>query len=176
MYLAIKTPQFLTVTVISNIVSHLVSLLFVSLGLFKSPPDPDDTSSSAANYVLILDGASPSLLPVPVHFITVTIKNKVPLVRYDDFVGRYGGSDEPVCTVYFECNDGCDLIREIVNCKHVFHRECLDKRVDKLLSDAGSGVLETTVSDVPPVMKSTSAIILAYYLVIFRFYSGKLKP
>ncbi|MFS7943918.1 putative Zinc finger, RING/FYVE/PHD-type [Helianthus anomalus] len=122
--------SFLTVTVISNIVSHLVSLLFVSLGLFKSPPDPDDTSSSAANYILILDGASPSRLHVPVHVIIVAIKNKVPLVPYDDFVGRYGGSDEPVCTVYFECNDGCNLISEIVNCKHVFHRECLDKWVD----------------------------------------------
>ncbi|KAF5811974.1 putative transcription factor C2H2 family [Helianthus annuus] len=95
--------------------------------------------------------------------------------------------------VYFECIAGCDLIREIVNCKHVFHRECLDKWVDvgqvncplcrsvllpskKLLSAVGSGVLETAVSDVAPVMKSTSASILAYYLVIFRFYSDKLKP
>ncbi|KAJ0802559.1 putative transcription factor C2H2 family [Helianthus annuus] len=169
LYLAIKIPQYLTVTIISNIVSHLVSLMFAALGLFKSPPDPDDISSSAANYILILDGASPSLLPVPVHVITAAIKNKVPVVPYDDFVGRYGGPDEPVCTVCFECIDGCDLIREIVNCKHVFHRECLDKWVDvgqvncplcrsmllppkKLLSAAGSGVPETALSDVAPVM------------------------
>ncbi|KAM0057664.1 putative transcription factor C2H2 family [Helianthus debilis subsp. tardiflorus] len=169
LYLAIKIPQFLTVNIISNIVSHLVSLLFSSLGLFKSSPDPDDTSSSAANYILILDGVSPSLLPVPVHVITTAIKNKVLVVPYHDYVGRYGGPDKPVCTVCIECIYGCNLIREIVNCKHVFHRECLDKWVDvvqvncplcrfmllppkKLLSAASSGVPETAVSDVAPMM------------------------
>ncbi|MFS8025018.1 putative transcription factor C2H2 family [Helianthus anomalus] len=113
--------------------------MFTALELFKSPSDPDNTSSSAVNYITT-------------------------------------GSDEPVCTVYFEFIDGCDLIREIVNCKHVFHRECLDKWVDvgqvncplcrsmllpskKLLSTTGFGVLETAVSDVAPVMKSTSGDI-----------------
>lgn len=135
LYLAIKIPQLITTTLISNLTSHLISLIIstlTNLGIFKSPPDPDDyTSSANNNYILILDGSSPSLLPVPVHAVTAAIKNKVPIVSYSEYVHRYGGDDTVVCSVCLECIESNDLVRELCNCKHVFHQECLDRWVDE---------------------------------------------
>ncbi|KAK9059377.1 hypothetical protein SSX86_021997 [Deinandra increscens subsp. villosa] len=127
-HLAIKIPQTITTTILSLLISALSHLR-----LLKSPPhphDPTSSSSAAANYILILDGPSPSLLPVPLHVITASIKTKLPVIPYSDFARRYGGARHAVCTVCLDCVDGCDLIREVVNCKHVFHRECLDGWVD----------------------------------------------
>ncbi|KAI3505334.1 hypothetical protein L1887_27424 [Cichorium endivia] len=134
LYLAIKIPQAITMTVFTNVASHIVSLLLAALshvGLFKSPPDPDDYTSSSANYVLILDGSSPSLLPVPVHVVTASIKAKVRIIPYSDFAHRHGGSEKPACSVCLDCIDATHLIRELLTCKHVFHRECLDRWVDE---------------------------------------------
>ncbi|KAL8263932.1 hypothetical protein R6Q59_022062 [Mikania micrantha] len=125
--LAIKIPQSITTTIVSNVTSHLISLLLTALSylrLLKSPPDPDDYSSG--NYILILDRTSPSLFPVPVHVITASIKNNVPIIPFSDFAG----ARNPVCTVCLDCIDDCHLIRKLVNCKHVFHRECLDQWID----------------------------------------------
>ncbi|KAI3691924.1 hypothetical protein L6452_31727 [Arctium lappa] len=133
-YLAIKIPQTITITIFTNIASHLISLILSALahlGLFKSPPDPDDYTSTAGNYLLILDGSSPSLLPVPVHVVTASIKNKVPIVTYSDFAVRFGGPEKPMCSVCLNDVGGGDPIRELVNCRHVFHRECLDRWVDE---------------------------------------------
>ncbi|KAL7595017.1 hypothetical protein Lser_V15G30204 [Lactuca serriola] len=133
-YLAIKIPQAITVTIFTNLASHLVSLLLAALthvGLFKSPPDPDDYTFSSSNYVLILDGSSPSLLPVPVHVVTASIKAKVPIIPYSDFAYSHGESETAACSVCLDCIDSTHLIRELLNCKHVFHRECLDRWVDE---------------------------------------------
>ncbi|GKD58747.1 hypothetical protein Tco_1296256, partial [Tanacetum coccineum] len=51
------------------------------IGLFKSPDPDDHISGGAVSYVLILDGASPSLQPVPIHVVTAAIKDKVNIVR-----------------------------------------------------------------------------------------------
>ncbi|XP_076937303.1 E3 ubiquitin-protein ligase RHA2A-like [Bidens hawaiensis] len=167
LYLAIKIPHVITTTIVSNMISYLLSLMLGAIsyiGLFKSPPDPDDYPSSSGNYILILDGSSPSLLPVPVHVVTASIKDKVNVVSYSEFACRCGGGENPVCTVCMECVDDCHMIRELVNCKHVFHQECLDKWLDvgqvncplcrsmllppkKLLSS----VPGTTTTDVNPV-------------------------
>ncbi|KVH91746.1 E3 ubiquitin-protein ligase RHA2A-like [Cynara cardunculus var. scolymus] len=133
-YLAIKIPQAITITIFANIASRLVSLLLSALshlGLFKSPPDPDDYTSTAGNYVLILDGSSPSLLPVPVHVVTASIKNKVPITPYSDFAARFGGAENTVCSVCLDSVHADDPIRELRNCRHVFHKECLDRWVDE---------------------------------------------
>ncbi|KAI3756296.1 hypothetical protein L1987_56116 [Smallanthus sonchifolius] len=177
LYLAIKIPQAITLTIISNIAFHLLSLLLAALshvGLFKSPADPDDHPSSSGNYILLLDSSSPSLLPIPVHVITAAIKNKVPIVTYTDFVHRHGGAGTAVCTVCLDCIDDRHPIRELVNCKHVFHRECLDRWVDvgqvncplcrsmllptkKLLSavSPAAGVAAAAANDIGPVIRAS---------------------
>ncbi|XP_071727522.1 probable E3 ubiquitin-protein ligase RHA1A [Rutidosis leptorrhynchoides] len=134
LYLAIKIPQILTTTTFSNLLSHTISLLIAALShlrLFKSPPDPDNFSSTGAGAILILDGTSPSLHPVPVHVITAAIKSKVSVIPYSDFVSKFGGPQSTVCSICIDCIDGDDSIRELVNCKHVFHRVCLDRWVDE---------------------------------------------
>ncbi|KAK1430677.1 hypothetical protein QVD17_13601 [Tagetes erecta] len=126
LYIAIKIPQTITLTI-----SRLISLFLSYMNLFKSSNSDDQSlSSGAGNYILILDGSSPSLLPVPVHVITDSIKNRVAIVTYSDFVQTHGGVESPVCTVCLECVCDCDLIRELCNCKHVFHHKCLDRWVE----------------------------------------------
>lgn len=73
--------------------------LLTHVGLFKSLPDPDDYTFSSSNYVLILDGSSPSLLPVPIHVVTASIKAKVPIIPYSDFAYSHGESE----TATFNC-------------------------------------------------------------------------
>ncbi|PWA97234.1 Zinc finger, RING-CH-type [Artemisia annua] len=191
-YLALKIPQIIAITIITNVASYFISLILSALsriGLFKSHDpddhasggavsyvlildgaspslqpvpinvvtaaikdrvnivryedyvcpyvgslfkshDPDDhASGGAVSYVLILDGASPSLQPVPINVVTAAIKDRVNIVRYEDYVCPYVGSE--VCTVCLDCVRADDLVRELVNCKHVFHQECLDRWVDE---------------------------------------------
>ncbi|GKC16250.1 ALP1-like protein isoform X1 [Tanacetum coccineum] len=60
----------------------LEAIALARIGLFKSPDPDDHISGGAVSYVLILDGASPSLQPVPIHVVTAAIKDKVNIVRY----------------------------------------------------------------------------------------------
>lgn len=132
-YLALKIPQIITITIITNVTSYIISLILSALsriGLFKSHDPDDDTPGGASiGYVLILDGTSPSLQPVPIHVVTAAIKDKVNIVRFEDYVCPYVGSE--ACTVCLDCVRADDLVRELVNCKHVFHQECLDRWVDE---------------------------------------------
>nr|GEX01877.1 zinc finger, RING-CH-type [Tanacetum cinerariifolium] len=87
-------------TVITNVASYIISLILSALariGLFKSPDPDDHISGGAVSYVLILDGTSPSLQPIPIHVVTAAIKDKVNMIRYEDYVCPYVGS-EVFCT------------------------------------------------------------------------------
>ncbi|CAN0840782.1 Brassinosteroid-responsive RING protein 1 [Linum grandiflorum] len=58
----------------------------------------------------------------------------VPVVSYSSFLAGGGGETaaaEGVCTVCMEGISGEEKIRELCNCRHVFHRECLDRWVDE---------------------------------------------
>ncbi|KAE9451943.1 hypothetical protein C3L33_16175, partial [Rhododendron williamsianum] len=133
---------------------YMVSMAFSRLGLFKSAEeaiysgelhDHSTTSNEDSNYVLMWDGSSPSLVPVPIPIVTAFIKKRLPVVLFSDFIE---GADKlrimdefdldgfevdrkMRCSVCWDCIEGSHQIRELSTCCHVFHRECLDRWVDE---------------------------------------------
>ena len=103
------------------------------LGLLNPPEQADQTEDLASDYVLVMDGLSPSLIPV--HKLMMLIKKRVPVIECSNFLERYGVvHDEDVdmeCSVCLNCVERSHEIRELCNCYHVFHRECLDRWVDE---------------------------------------------
>uniref|UniRef100_A0A0D6R5Y0 RING-type domain-containing protein n=1 Tax=Araucaria cunninghamii TaxID=56994 RepID=A0A0D6R5Y0_ARACU len=59
------------------------------------------------------------------------IRERLPVVAFRSFAERGCGIDEdPMCTVCLSTFEDADEIRELCNCCHVFHRNCLDKWID----------------------------------------------
>ncbi|XP_009361276.3 E3 ubiquitin-protein ligase RHA2A-like [Pyrus x bretschneideri] len=76
---------------------------------------------------------SPWLVPLPVHCIAESVKNQLPGVQ-----NRGGktqdsdyGSHTDTCTVCMDKVEGGQRVRELSNCSHVFHKECLDAWIDE---------------------------------------------
>ncbi|KAL2237881.1 RING-H2 finger protein ATL80-like [Sesamum indicum] len=142
LYLAIRIPRAISIiTFFANIFTH-ARFLFIGtlaqLGLYKPPPEEEPNSrDNSENYILILDGSSPSLVPIPVNVVTAAIKKRVPRVQFQDFIRRRQGGEEEelseliVCSICLECIEWCDEIRELCNCSHVFHSGCLDTWLDE---------------------------------------------
>ncbi|KAK3010963.1 hypothetical protein RJ639_010843 [Escallonia herrerae] len=136
LFLPIKVPKAISITFFINIINHL-KFMFIGalthLGLFKPAPEEDYSREYSNDYVLILDGSSPSLVPVPVHVITAAIKKKLPVVLYGEFGGRLGAQEvgERACPVCLDCIEDTHEIRQLCNCSHAFHRVCLDTWVDE---------------------------------------------
>ncbi|CAK9170714.1 unnamed protein product [Ilex paraguariensis] len=135
-YLAIKIPKAITIAFFVNLVNHLKFMVIgalTHLGLYKPPPEEENSRDNWNNYILILDGPSPSLVPIPVHVVTEAIRKRVPVVHYGDFLERFGAKEAggKVCTICLDWIEKRHEIRELSNCSHVFHRECLDTWVDE---------------------------------------------
>merc|ERR1711915_321866 len=60
------------------------------------------------------------------------IRDNLPLVTFGMFAERFCQpmGDVPVCTVCLSSFEEEDEVRELRNCHHIFHRNCLDKWVD----------------------------------------------
>ncbi|XP_059664129.1 brassinosteroid-responsive RING protein 1-like [Cornus florida] len=108
------------------------------LGLYNPPEHEDYTWENPTNYVLILDGSSPSLVPIPVHIVTASIKKRLQVVPYAHFMEKIlglhkeeGEEENKVCAVCLDCIESSHEIRVLCNCCHLFHRECLDHWVDE---------------------------------------------
>ncbi|KAF8028071.1 hypothetical protein BT93_E0861 [Corymbia citriodora subsp. variegata] len=113
----------------------------VQLGLVK-PHDQERQEEEGAEEtpipILITDGASPSPVQVSVRALTAMIKTRVPVVEYARFLERRGhgrgdGEGESKhggCAVCLSSIEERDEVRELSNCSHAFHRECLDRWVD----------------------------------------------
>ncbi|KAH6790653.1 hypothetical protein C2S51_005659 [Perilla frutescens var. frutescens] len=140
LFYAVKVPKVITITFFLNLIFH-VRYLFIGaltrLGLYKPPPEESpESGANPNNYILILDSSSPSLVPIPVKVVTAAIKNRVPVVEYQEFLRRreeedLDGGDEKACSICLECIEGGHEIRELCNCSHLFHRECLDTWIDE---------------------------------------------
>ncbi|KAL8210022.1 hypothetical protein R6Q57_006754 [Mikania cordata] len=126
LHVAFKIIQLTIFTIFTNIASLLRAALN-HIGVLRSPPDSDSHPASSGSHVIILSGSSSFLLRVPVPIMTANIKHKVPIIPYLCSSHR---CDNAVCMVCLDCINGDHLIRELVNCEHVFHRECLDAWVD----------------------------------------------
>ena len=135
-FLAMKIPKFIDIESLLGLLDHLkfmVMSALTRLGLLNPPEQADQTEDLASDYVLVMDGLSPSLIPV--HKLMMLIKKRVPVIECSNFLERYGVvHDEDVdmeCSVCLNCVERSHEIRELCNCYHVFHRECLDRWVDE---------------------------------------------
>uniref|UniRef100_A0A0D9VJJ0 RING-type domain-containing protein n=1 Tax=Leersia perrieri TaxID=77586 RepID=A0A0D9VJJ0_9ORYZ len=54
----------------------------------------------------------------------MAIEEALPVVRFDELVAVCGGGD---CAVCLSGIGGRDEVRRLANCRHVFHRGCLDR-------------------------------------------------
>ncbi|KAH7839181.1 hypothetical protein Vadar_000824 [Vaccinium darrowii] len=80
-----------------------------------------------------------SLVQVPVQFVVGLIKlERMPVTKYSSFLekseGRFDDSCEEAtspCAVCLALVIASDEVRELSNCSHIFHRECLDGWVDQ---------------------------------------------
>lgn len=104
----------------------------------REPHEPEQEQIESSHDILVMDGLSPSLVPVPTHILTSLIKNRSPVLQYGLYLERNGGGidrreckSRNMCAVCLGRISKRDEIRELCNCSHVFHRECLDRWVDE---------------------------------------------
>lgn len=100
----------------------MVRLAFFYLGLFD-PTDVEDHSESLG-MVRLQSPASPPIT-------TYVIKKSLPTVEFKRSGRKLGDDNEPVCIICLGCLEGHHRIRELGNCSHAFHSECLDQWVDQ---------------------------------------------
>ncbi|KAH7841241.1 hypothetical protein Vadar_027494 [Vaccinium darrowii] len=164
-------PMGYLVSILTQL-KYMFMTAFTHLGLFKSAEEAiysgelhsttttTSTSNENNNHVLMWDGSSPCLVPVPIPVVTAFIKKTLPVVLFSDLLegedqsrGRKmnehdsydfdddddddddvdGGEErkEMGCSVCWDCIEGNHKIRELSWCSHVFHKECLDRWVDE---------------------------------------------
>ncbi|RVW85769.1 hypothetical protein CK203_033406 [Vitis vinifera] len=131
---AIKMPKSINVVFLLNLLGYFKVIVMVALahlGLFHPPEQAYSEEHPASTYVVVMDGQTPSLVPVPV--VMAWIKKRVPVVEYGSFLGKLGmhEDEDAVCSVCLDCIKRSHQIRELSNCCHVFHKECLDTWVDE---------------------------------------------
>ncbi|KAF7837059.1 E3 ubiquitin-protein ligase RHA1B-like [Senna tora] len=152
----IRMPEFTSIKFLTGLLLHQIkSIMMIALHHLgpspsqQAPPLASDTSTSTnSRHVLILDGLSPTL--VPLHVVISLIKQRLPIIEYNKFLERSMGDDEGldkehkeeeeeeeeeeeqvVCAVCLDMIEGRHKIREISNCCHIFHRECLDRWLEE---------------------------------------------
>ncbi|XP_022996076.1 RING-H2 finger protein ATL46-like [Cucurbita maxima] len=116
-------------------------LLAAHFGLIKPSPElvADSPFERPTSYVLLTEGRYPSLVTVPAVDLQVRIKTSLPIIEYGDFVEKQGrGSPENKvdeenrkCTICLCEMERSETMRELCNCCHVFHRDCLDTWIDE---------------------------------------------
>ncbi|KAL7221904.1 hypothetical protein ACSBR1_023781 [Camellia fascicularis] len=140
------TSVRLLVSMLSQL-KYMFIVILTRLGLSK-PQEEDfysgelnNTTTGTANnnnYVLMLDWSSLVPVPVPVPLVTAFIKKQTPVIQLGNFLerSREDGKDEDVekevsCAVCWDCINRRHEMRDLCNCSHVFHRDCLDRWVDE---------------------------------------------
>ncbi|GMI69537.1 hypothetical protein HRI_000623000 [Hibiscus trionum] len=102
--------------------------------LFEHHEDYDEADFDDDDYYD--ERPSPSRVPVPfmAHVVSNLIKTRLPVVE----LGRSKlGADireqstSAECAICLECIEGSEEIRELGNCNHMYHRECIDGWVDQ---------------------------------------------
>ena len=135
--IAIKIPKSINIRFLLGMLDHIKFIVCSNrLGLLKPPEQAAETEEHSTSYVLVMDGLTPSLIAV--DSLMVLIKKRVPVIEYSGFVERLRAlsDDEDVdmemdCSVCLNCVEKSHEIRELCNCYHVLHKECLDRWVDE---------------------------------------------
>ena len=121
------------------ILYHLLLLLTKALcdhHLIKREPDDDDDDHNRDRDYLP-NVHSGSMLPVPVHYLAKsTIKKQLPAVRYGSLnrersIGKDSSCGDDLCIVCINQIEASQEVRVLLNCSHVFHKDCLDAWVDQ---------------------------------------------
>ncbi|XP_047320198.1 E3 ubiquitin protein ligase RIN3-like [Impatiens glandulifera] len=89
---------------------------------------------SGASHILMMHGTSSCLVSIPIKAVIASIKWRLAVMEYGEFLVKNEIEEEEVnrgCVVCWERIEKRDEIREMVNCKHVFHRDCLDRWLDE---------------------------------------------
>ncbi|KAK4431255.1 E3 ubiquitin-protein ligase ATL41 [Sesamum alatum] len=77
---------------------------------------------------------SPSLVPLPLHLITKSIKDHLPIRQYSMLKSKLQAHDDvndACCAVCLSSIEGWHKVRELGNCVHAFHVDCLDAWADQ---------------------------------------------
>jgi RING-H2 zinc finger protein RHA1 len=90
-----------------------------------------------------------SLVPVPSHLTGEAIKKQLPVRRGGCFIGK-----DSVCVVCMNNMDSGDEVRELCNCCHVFHKECLDVWIGQ-----GQGTCPLCRSNLSPVRREELGVL-----------------
>ncbi|OWM85158.1 RING-H2 finger protein ATL47-like [Punica granatum] len=128
-----------------DVLHHLKSMAMEAVSVLpyisflRERPDPEQEQPELSHDIIVMDGLFPSLVPVPTHILESLIKDRSPVLQYGAYLEKHR-----VVTVQEEQHENCawcavclgrisesDEIRELCNCSHVFHRDCLDSWVDE---------------------------------------------
>ncbi|KAG1362400.1 putative E3 ubiquitin-protein ligase RHA1B [Cocos nucifera] len=117
-YVPVPEPLILLLKFLDYI-RFAVSLILFYLGLYPSsvPPTPY---------------RDPEFHPTPASDdqSSISIKAQLPAVEFVSFVERSAGRWESMCVVCLENLAAGDEVRELGNCRHAFHKGCIDRWVD----------------------------------------------
>jgi RING-H2 zinc finger protein RHA1 len=139
--IVLKIPKCMNIGFLLGLLEYYLKFMVMAalarLGLLDSPEQADTedhSSTDSTSYVLVMDGLSPSLIPL--HSLMALIKKRLSVMEYGNLLERYGAHDNHedvgmVCSVCLDCVERSHEVRELSNCCHVFHRECLDRWVDE---------------------------------------------
>ncbi|XP_059625428.1 probable E3 ubiquitin-protein ligase XERICO [Cornus florida] len=131
--LSISTTKLIPLALFSlllGLVKDILKVVFSCLPLpNRALSEKHTINDSAAEYYC----PSPLLVTVPVHCVVGAIKESVPVLEYSCVLERLGAHDKANshCVVCLNRMKGSDEVRELCNCCHMFHRECIDAWIDE---------------------------------------------
>ncbi|XP_022759623.1 E3 ubiquitin-protein ligase RHA2A-like [Durio zibethinus] len=140
---SIKFSQLLVIALLLHLLTHLKFILmakdFCWCQVQKLPKLFQEHGSSYQNHLQDYAEAdnderpSPSLVPVPFmsHVVSNLIKTKLPVVQFSRSKLQSIGEQSAVCSICLACVKGSEEIRELANCSHLYHKECVDGWVDQ---------------------------------------------
>ncbi|EOX95579.1 hypothetical protein QUC31_005100 [Theobroma cacao] len=140
---SIKFSQLMVITLLTHLLTHLKFVLMVKdfgwcqvqklSKLFQehgSSYHQDHQGYAEADNE---ERPSPALVPVPFmsHVVSTLIKTKLPVVEFSRSKLQGIGEQSVVCAICLACIKGSEETRELANCSHAYHRECVDGWVDQ---------------------------------------------
>ncbi|KAG0493678.1 hypothetical protein HPP92_004672 [Vanilla planifolia] len=117
---AFSLPKPILILVqLMNKISFAVSLLLIFLGFLPPTPPPPLPRPRSGHH---LPDATNLSSPSP-----PSIKSLLPVV---EFARLAGGSSPEVCVVCLAGFTAADEVRQLGNCRHAFHKPCIDRWID----------------------------------------------
>ncbi|XP_065858970.1 brassinosteroid-responsive RING protein 1-like [Euphorbia lathyris] len=129
-----KISTFFAINFLQKLVFFFMIVFIAALtrlGLLKQPEQDSTGEDETTNYVLLIDRRCPIPVPVSVDFLIALIKKKLVVKKFSSRIGGNGADEECICPVCLDSFKNTDEIRDLCNCDHIFHKECLDTWLDQ---------------------------------------------